>query len=124
MTNNVFKYASSINRGETIPVEEDYHKYLTQRSFSYHADSVIIANEVNKYPDIDNKLHYYFLKGMLRPAKRYSKWWKPVTHEKVSTISKFYDMPMKQAYDIETFFNDEEIEEMEEIINTNKKNES
>lgn len=111
-TNNVFKYATAINKGQKLPVEEDYNKFLTTRSFSFHIDSILYANEVNRYPDLDNEMHFQFLLHSIRPRNRYGKWPKPVKQEEAALLSKFYDIPMVRAYEYLDFFSEEDIKEI------------
>jgi len=116
MTSNVFRYVNSINKGIKIPVEDDYNKFLTNRAFSYHLDTILIAAEINQYPDIDADMQYDFLIGMIRPGKRFAKWAKPVKHEKASILSAYYQIPMTKAYMYVEFYSDEDFEKLKEEL--------
>lgn len=117
-----FKYSNSINAGQAMPVGEDYNKFLTARGFSYHLDTVLMANEVNKYPNMDSEMHYRFLFGAIRPAKRWSKWWKPEKHSVASVLSAYYQISMAKAYEISSFFTSDEIKSLQKELDHKNEN--
>ena len=57
--------------------ERSYPAFMVNRALSYHRDTALIANEMNRYGNLDNKLKYDFLINIVRAQKRrYSKWFK------------------------------------------------
>ena len=57
--------------------EKSYPAFMVNRALSFYEDTALIANEINKYPNIDNKLKYDFLINIVRAKKRkFSKWHK------------------------------------------------
>ena len=117
---NVFRYINAINNNVNEVVEEDYNKFLTTRAFSYFVDTILIANEINQYPAIDNDLHYDFLKGMIPPKKRFTKWAKPVHHKEAALLSKYYGITQREAYLYVSFFSEDEFKEMQEVMGEDK----
>jgi len=113
---SVFRYLNSINSGQSIEVEGDYNKFLTGRGLSLYLDTVLLANAINQYPTVDNQLHYDFLKSTVRPKKRFSKWPKPVTHKKASSLSAFFQIPMGKAYLYADLYSDEEVEQIDQLL--------
>lgn len=116
MASNPFKYVNAINSGAYEPLGKDYSKFLTGRALSYYVDTIMLANAINVYPNIDDDLHYRFLKGTVTPKKRFSKWAKPQAHPRASAISAYYQIPMLEAYQIEHFFTDQQIDDMSEML--------
>ena len=57
--------------------EKDYVPFLTNRTLSYFPDTVHMANAMNQYHHLDNKLQFQFLLNIVRKRKRFSKWDKP-----------------------------------------------
>ena len=110
---NVFRYVNAINSGDSIPVEKDYNQFLITRAFSYHIDTIHIANELNQYGEIEDEMHFGFLRALVRPKKRFAKWPKPLKHREASLLSAFYQIPMIRAYEYLPFFSEEEIAEIE-----------
>ena len=57
--------------------EKSYSPFMVNRALSYHKDTVLYANEMNSYPNLDKKLQYDFYINIIRASKRpYSKWHK------------------------------------------------
>ncbi len=94
---------------------------MVGRAFSYHLDTIIMANEMNLYPQLDDQMHYDFMKAMIRPKKRFAKWSKPPTHKRASVLSAYYQIPMSQAYLYQDLFSDQEIEEITQIVQQKEK---
>ncbi len=67
---NPFEYANDLMTKESYDSEikdrKDYKKFLINRSLSYQSDLIYIINEVNRFPDIANKIHYDFLYNIIR----------------------------------------------------------
>ena len=113
---NPFKFVGAINSGKTIEVDSDYVKFLVNRAFSYHLDTVLIANAINMYPNLSNQMHYEFLSGIIKPKKRFGKWAKPVDQPRAATVSKYFNISMHRAYEEHQLFTDEQIDQMAEIM--------
>tara|TARA_Y100001951_G_scaffold19652_1_gene14706 strand:+ start:3814 stop:4191 length:378 start_codon:yes stop_codon:yes gene_type:complete len=76
---NPFEYANDLMVKESYDVDieqrKDYKEFLINRSLSYQSDLIYIVNEINKYPDVEKKLHYDFLHGTIAKKKRPRKFW-------------------------------------------------
>lgn len=70
--------------------EKDYVPYMVNRSLSYFNDTVLLANEMNRYHHIDGKLQYHFLLNIVRKRKRFSKWVKPETINDIEAVKEYY----------------------------------
>jgi hypothetical protein len=80
--------------------EKGYVPYLTNKSLSYHMDSILYANEMNQHPFLDNKLQYeYYLHGISK-KKRFSKWTKKEDNEDIEIISQWYGCNYSKAAEI------------------------
>jgi hypothetical protein len=86
--------------------EKSYSPFLTNRSLSYHADTVFYANEMNRRHQIDNLLQFDYLLNTVRPMKRkHQKWAKKVNDGDVLIIKEYYgynDVKARQALAILT----------------------
>ena len=92
---NPFKFTDAINyTKEDIMIdditEKAYNPFLINRSLSYFPDTVAIANEMNKYHHLDNRLQFSFLINIIRKRKRFSKWIKPEIEDDVEVVKKYY----------------------------------
>lgn len=102
---NHFDYLNSINdTKKDIMVddlaEKDYNAFMVNRGLSYYNDTVIYANEMNKYAQIDSRMQYDFLKQIIRKRKRFSKWNKADKSADVEVIKEYYGYSRDKAYQV------------------------
>ena len=62
---------------------KEYPPYIINRCMSGHMDSVMYAQEMNKYHFLDKDLQYNFYLNTLRKRKRFSPW---IRKDKVSDL--------------------------------------
>lgn len=118
---NPFEYLNSINYSkEDIMVddlaEKEYIPYMINRSLSYFNDTVIIANEMNTYHHIDNKLQFDFLINMIRKRRRFSKWIKPDVDSDVEVIKEYYGYSNEKARQALSILSRENINELRQKV--------
>ena len=77
--------------------EKAYNPFLVNRQLSYFQDTAIVANEMNKYHQIDNLLQFQFLLNIVRKRKRFSKWIKPTREDDVEAIKEYYGYSNEKA---------------------------
>lgn len=92
---NPFEYVNEINTGKKDIMVDDlaeksYPGFTINRSLSYFNDTVLLANEMNRYHHLDNKLQYHFLLNIVRKRKRFSKWTKPDQISNIDVIKEYY----------------------------------
>ena len=63
---NPFDYLNSINSTKKDVIVDDitekaYNSFMVNRSLSYFNDTVVLANEMNRYHHLDNKLQFLSL---------------------------------------------------------------
>jgi hypothetical protein len=92
---NPFEYLKAINDTKKDIMVDDiaekgYNAYMVNRGLSYFNDTVVIANEMNRYHHIDNRLQFDFYINIVRKRKRFSKWLKPETVSDVEVVKEYY----------------------------------
>ena len=85
---NPFEYLNAINNTKKDIMiddlsEKQYNSFMINRGLSYFQDTVLMANEMNVNHHIDNRLQFRFFINIIRPRKRFSKWFKPETENDV-----------------------------------------
>jgi hypothetical protein len=71
--------------------ERSYPAFMVNRGLSYHRDTVLLANEMNRFSNLDNKLKYDFLLNIVRAQKRpYNKWYKKAASTDLEAIKEYY----------------------------------
>ena len=112
---NHFDYLNSINISKTDIMSSDidekaYNSFMVNRCLSYFNDTVILANEMNRYAHIDSRLQYDFLKQIVRKRKRFSKWTKVDKTPDIDVIKEYYNYSKEKAHQILPLLTSEQID--------------
>tara|TARA_R110000851_G_scaffold90783_3_gene198364 strand:+ start:1756 stop:2199 length:444 start_codon:yes stop_codon:yes gene_type:complete len=87
-----------------------YVPFMVNRGLSYHQDTVLAANEMNRVPDLAPKIQYDFLRNIIRPRKRFSKWTKKIDDGKaVKAIMRRYSYSADKARSALTLLSPDEV---------------
>lgn len=118
---NPFDYVNAINYSKkdimvTRDDEKAYNGFMVNRSLSYFSDTVVIANEMNKYHHLDSRLQFSFLINIIRKRKRFSKWVKPELENDLESVKEYYGYSNEKAKSVLPLFNDEHIETLKQRI--------
>jgi hypothetical protein len=102
---NHFNYLNSINYSKENIMhdnldEKAYNSFMVNRGLSYFNDTVIYANEMNRYAHIDSKLQYDFLRTLIRKRKRFSKWTKEDKNSDIDLIKEYYGYSKEKAFQV------------------------
>ncbi len=65
-----------------------YDAFMLNRAFSYHQDTVLYANEMNRFAGLDKLLQHDFYLHALRRRKRYGAWAKKEKNDDRELIAK------------------------------------
>ena len=96
-------WLNSINSNKDNLIEEDpeaissYPPYIVNRCLSGHLDTVLFANEMNKYSNIDKDMQYSFFLYTLRKRKRFSPWLKKEQMDNLDLVKKHYGYSNEKA---------------------------
>ena len=96
--------------------EKAYGQFMVARGLSYFQDTVMLANEMNAKPHIDNRMHYDFLRLAIRPRKRFSKWMKKTVPARIETIKEYYGYSDAKAEAISDLISDDDIKAMKNVL--------
>lgn len=83
---------------------------------SYFYDTVGIANVMNRYHHLDNKLQYHFLINIIRKRKRFSKWMKPETESDIEVIKEYYGYSNDKAKQVLSLLSPENIKSIKQKV--------
>lgn len=109
-----FDFLNSINMTkkdlmEDPETENQYVPFVVNRSLSYFPDTVALANEMNKYHHLDNRLQYSFLINIIRKRKRFSKWVKPELENNIEKVKEYYGYSMDKARQVMPLLSTDEL---------------
>jgi hypothetical protein len=99
---NPFELIKSISstKKDILENEKDYNAFMVNRGLSYFPDTVIYANEMNRFHHLDSRLQYQFLINTIRKRNRFSKWNKSIESDNISAIKQYYGYSNEKARDV------------------------
>jgi len=99
---NPFELIKSISntKKDILENEKDYNAFMVNRGLSYFPDTVIYANEMNRFHHLDSRLQYHFLINTIRKRNRFSKWNKSIESKNINAIKKYYGYSNEKARDV------------------------
>ena len=106
---------------EDPSLEKEYPPYIVNRIFSGHLDSIIFANEMNRYHFLDKDMQYNFYLNTLRKKKRFSPW---IRKDKVSDleyVKRYYGYNNENAAQAMKILSNEQIEFIKQKLDTGGK---
>ena len=115
---NPFELIKSISntKKDILENEKDYNAFMVNRGLSYFPDTVIYANEMNKFHHLDQRLQYHFLINTIRKRNRFSKWDKSIESENINAIKEYYGYSNEKARQALTLLNDEQINVLKQKV--------
>ena len=119
---NPFDYVNAINKTKhDIMVddiaEKEYNPYIINKALSFFPDTILFANEMNKYHHIDHRLQFDFFINIIKKKQRFSKWLKPNEVENLELIKKCYGYSNEKAKSVLTLLSNEQIDELKRRMN-------
>lgn len=119
---NPFDYVNAINYSkkdimQTRDDEKVYVPFMVNRSLSYFSDTVLLANEMNKYHHLDSRLQFSFLINIIRKRKRFSKWVKPELENDLESVKEYYGYSNEKARQILSLLSPSQIKQIKEKVN-------
>lgn len=119
MSHQLSDYLNAINvsKEPLLDISESYTKqsyppFVVTRCLSYFPDTLFAANEMNTRPLIDSKMHFDFLRGAVRPRKRFSKWLKREDDSRVAALVEYYGISSRKAREALSVLSEADLEEI------------
>lgn len=121
-----FDYVKSVSDTKEYLLDKEQHDYMdtiyaynpfiVNRALSYHTDSIMIVNEMNGKPHLNNQMQYDFLFHILKKRKRYSKWAKPPKYEHLEMVQKYYKYNRKKALEVLDILSEKDLSDIEKYL--------
>ena len=96
-------WLNSINFNKQNLIEEDpstikdYAPYIINRCLSGNIDSILFANEMNKYSFLDKDMQYSFYLNTLRKKRRFSPWLRKDKVTDLEIVKQYYGYSNEKA---------------------------
>ena len=117
---NPFDYTKDIGDKSYPDDFKDYNPWLTNSSFSQRKDTIIYANEMNKYHQLGHREQFDFYYHSLPKKKYFAKWAKAVKSEYTDAIMWYFDVSYKVAKQYEKVLKKEQMESITIKYNNRK----
>jgi len=124
MSDSLFDYINDLSYGKKDlsrlnPDEftENYSPYMINKAFSMGIDTLLYANEMNKYPDISKQMHYDYYLFSLKKQKRFNKWAKEEKNEYLDLVCEYYQITTEKALDLIRILPDTSLENIKAKLN-------
>lgn len=103
------------HKQDVLDNEKDYVPYIVNRALSLHYDCIMLVDQMNMYPGLDNKLQYHFYLNRIRAYKRpYQKWHKKETIDNLDAIKEYYKCSNEKAKEIISILSQEQLDEIKQ----------
>lgn len=125
---NFFDFLNSINTTKKDLIKEDplnekdYNAFMINRGLSYFPDTIIYANEMNRYASLPKDMQYSFYLTGIKAKKRFSKWHKKDQNsESINLIMKAYGYSSEKAAAALELLNQEQLDAIKRLYDTGGK---
>jgi hypothetical protein len=118
---NPFEYLKAINETKKdIMVddiaEKEYNPFIINRGLSFFKDTILFANEMNRYHHLDHRVQFDFFINIIRKKKRWSKWIKASDIDNLKLIKEYYGYSNEKAKSALSLMSNEQIEQLKQRI--------
>lgn len=99
----------------------EYNIYITNKAFGQHLDTIMLANEMNKRPNLSKEMHHDFLFYGIDAKKRFGKWAKAEQLFKpdvIEYIKEKYSIGEERAIEYLNLMDNKNIKDIEKQLKT------
>ena len=117
-------WLNSINLSKENMIDEDpdaereYPPFIINKCLSGQMDSLMQANEMNKYPNLDKRLQYDFFINSLRKRKRFSPWLRKDKIKNIEAVREYYGFSTEKAEQALNILSNEQLDYIYDKLNT------
>lgn len=109
-----FDYINAISQSKDNLIvddlsEKEYNPFIVNKGLSYFSDTIFYANEMNSKHLLDKKPQFLYLLNIVRPRKRYSKWFKNEVIEDIRIISEYFGYSYSKAKQVQNIITPDQL---------------
>ena len=101
---------------ENPHIVKQYPPFIINKCLSGHLDSVLFANEMNKYHFLDKDMQYKFYLNILRKRKRFSPWIRKDKDSDLDIVKSYYGYSNEKARQVMKILSTEQINYMKQRL--------
>jgi hypothetical protein len=123
MTLELSDWLNSINQKKNNLLEENsdnikrYNPFVINRLMSAHLDTILYANEMNRYYLLDKDMQYQFYLHSIKTKRRYSDWARKKELQDLDNVKTFYGYNTDKARDVLKILTREQLSYIETRLN-------
>ena len=114
---NSINYSKEYLMGDDPGWEKNYTPYVINKCVSHHMDTVMFANEMNRYPNLDKRLQYDFFINTIRSRKRFSPWAKKKKVDDLDLVKQYYGYSNEKAQQALRILSPKQLDYIKEKLN-------
>ena len=77
--------------------EKGYNPFLANRALSYFPETILYAQRMNEYAELDKKLQYDYLYSVIPKRPRFCKWAKKDITKEIECVMRYYKYTTEKA---------------------------
>lgn len=115
-------YLNAINNTKERLMDSDdpawkkkYPAFIVNKCMSYHVDTLLEANIMNGLHHLPNDMQFNFYINIVRPKKRFSKWYKS-NIANIDVVKKYYGYTYEKARQALSILDSEQIKKIKSIM--------
>tara|TARA_S200002703_G_scaffold3562_1_gene5088 strand:- start:1097 stop:1501 length:405 start_codon:yes stop_codon:yes gene_type:complete len=120
--NTINQTKKNLMDGDDPAWEKNYPPFIINKCMSQHMDTIIFANEMNRYSSLDKKMQYDFFINTVRPRKRFSPWGKKEKVKDLELVKEFYGYSTEKAMQALRVLSSNQLEIIRDKLNKGGKN--
>lgn len=98
--------------------DKSYVPFVVNKALSFHADCVLLVNEMNMAHGLDKRLQYQFLIHTVRSWKRpFRKWMKLEKLEDIDLVKAYYNVSDSKAKEYLSILTQDQLNTLKEQMN-------
>ena len=117
---NPFDFVNSITYSKTDIMndinEKEYAPFLVNRSLSYHQDTLLYANEMNRLHHASKHMQFSFYLNSIKSRKRFSKWLKSSKIKDLDVVKQHFGYSNKKAQEALSLMTKKQIDYIKERL--------
>ena len=101
---------------ENPDIVKQYPPFIINKCLSGHLDTVLPANEMNRYHFLDKDMQYRFYLNILRKRKRFSPWIRKDKDSDLDIVKSYYGYSNEKARQVMRILSTEQINYMKQRL--------
>jgi len=112
-----FDYVKSINKQSGLVDDmSGYLPFIINRSFAMHMDTVLFAEEMNKFHHLPPRLQYLYYYVMIRPRNRFARTPKLDEPNHLKEVMEYYQYSKEKALQAMEILTEDEIQQIVKLL--------